>query len=74
MTQNLKWNGLVISKLTWKIWHILTQALENLKDLHFNRLLLTKAYNLWAKKDIEELCLMALKIDEKSEWKLTCAF
>ena len=34
----------------WGIWQILTRALENLKNLHFNRLLLTKVYNVWAKK------------------------
>ena len=28
----------------------------------FNRLLLTKVCNAWAKKSIEELCLMALKL------------
>ena len=62
MIQNLKRNWLVSSKLTWGIWLILTQALENLKKLHFNRLLLMKVCNAWAKKSIEELCLMALKL------------
>ena len=71
---NLNRNWLVSSKLTWGIWRILTRALENLKNLHFNGLLLTKVYNVWAKKSIEELCLMALKIDAKFEGKLTCAF
>ena len=50
MIQNLKRNWLVSSKLTWEIWRILTWALENLKNLHFNGLLLTKVYNVWAKK------------------------
>ena len=50
MMQNLKRNWLVSSKLTWGIWRILTRALENLKNLHFNELLLTKVYNVWAKK------------------------
>ena len=45
----LKKNWLVSSKLTWAIWRILTRALESLKHLHFNGLLLTKVYN-WAKK------------------------
>ena len=31
-------------------WQILTGALKNLKNLHFNGLLLTKVYNIWAKK------------------------
>ena len=38
---NVKRNWLVNSKLTWGIWRILTRALENLKNLHFN---------VWAKK------------------------
>ena len=50
MMQKLKRNWLVSSKLTWGIWRILTQALKNLKNLHFNGLLLTKVYNVWAKK------------------------
>ena len=66
--------GLCFQKLTWGIWQIFTRALENLKNLHFNRLLLTKVYNVWAKKSIEELRLMALKIDSKFDGKLTCAF
>ena len=37
-------------------------ALENPKTLHFNKLLLAKVYNAWAKKSIGELCLMALKL------------
>ena len=74
MMQKLKRNWLVSSKLTWGIWRILTRALENLKNLHFNGLLLTKVYNVWAKKSTEELCLMALNIDAKFEGKLTFAF
>ena len=50
MIWNLKRNWLVILKLTWAIWRIVTQAFENLKNLHFNGLLLTKVYNVWAKK------------------------
>ena len=50
MIQNLKRNSLLVSKLTWEIWQILTWALESLKNLHFNGLLLTKVYNVWAKK------------------------
>ena len=72
--QNLNRNWLVSSKLTWGIWQILTRALENLKNLHFNGLLLNKVYNVWAKKSIGEFCLMALNIDATFEGKLTCAF
>ena len=61
-------------KLTWGIWQILTQPLENLKNLHFNGLLLNKVYNVWAKKSIEEFCFMVLNIDATFEGKLTCAF
>ena len=50
MMQNLKRNWLVISKLTWGIWWILTQALESLKKFHFSVLLLSKVYIVWAKK------------------------
>ena len=72
--ENLKSNWLVSSKLTWGIWQILTWALKNLKNLHFNGLLLNKVYNVWAKKSIGEFCLMALNIDATFEGKLTCAF
>ena len=50
MIQNLKRNWLYSPKLTWGIWQILTRALKNLKNLHFNGLLLNKVYNVWAKK------------------------
>ena len=50
MMQKLKKTWLVNSKLTWRIWWFFTRALENLKHLHFNGLLLTKVYNVWAKK------------------------
>ena len=49
MMQNLKRNWLVISKLTWGIWWILTRALESPKNFHFNVLLLSKVYIVWAK-------------------------
>ena len=70
--QNLKRNWLVVSKLTWGIWRILTQALESLKNFHFNRLLLSKVYIVWAKKSTEESSFMTLKSDAKFEEKLTC--
>ena len=65
MMQNLKRNWLVISKLTWGIWWILTQALESVKNFHFNVLLLSKVYVVWAKKSSEELSFMKLKRDTK---------
>ena len=48
--QKLKRNWLVNSKLTWVIWWILTRVLKNLKHLHFNRLPLTKVYNIELKR------------------------
>ena len=74
MMQKLKKTWLVYSKLTWRIWWFFTRALENLKNLHFNGLLLTKVYNVWAKKSTEELFLIALQIDAKFEGKLACTF
>ena len=50
MMQNLRRNWVVISKLTWGIWWILTQALESLKNVYFNVLLLSKVFIVWAKK------------------------
>ena len=48
--QNLKRNWLVVSKLTWGIWQILTRALESLKNVHFDVLFLSRVYIVWAKK------------------------
>ena len=45
--QNLKRNCLVVSKLTWEIWWSLIQS--QIK-IHFNVLLLSKVYIIWAKK------------------------
>ena len=61
---------LVNSKLIWGISQILIKAIENLKNLNFNELFLTKVYNVWAKKSTEELYLIALKIDAnlKEKW------
>ena len=48
--QSWKRNWLVVSKLTWGFWWILTWALENLNNLHCNGLPLTKVYNVWHRK------------------------
>ena len=40
------WRGIALSFQSWEIY---TQALDNLKNLHFNGLLLTKVY-VWTKK------------------------
>ena len=50
MMQKVQRNWLVGSKLTWGIWRILTWALKNLKNLHFNWLLWTKVNNICPKK------------------------
>ena len=50
MTQNMKRNWLIISKLTWGMWQILTCALKSLKTFYFNKLLLSKVYIVWGKK------------------------
>ena len=65
------WRGIDLSVQNWRI---LTQAVENLKNLHYNWLLLSKVYNVWTKKSIGEFCLMTLNIDATFEGKLTCAF
>ena len=74
MMQKLKKTWLVNSKLTWRTCWFFTRALENLKYLHFNGLLLTKVYNVWTKKSTEELFLIALQIDAKFEGKLASTF
>ena len=50
MIRKLKRNWLVVLKLTWGTSQILTRALESLKKLCFNWLLVTKVYNVWATK------------------------
>ena len=64
----------VVWKMTWGFWKIFIRAFKNLKNLNFNGLLLTKVYNVWAKKNTEELLLIALQIDAKFERKMTCTF
>ena len=77
MMKNLKKTWLVISKLTLLIWQILTGALESLKILHFNGLLLTKVYNVYAKKVQRSYLswrwrlMQNLKKNWLVEWKLT---
>ena len=70
MMQKLKRNWLVSSKLTWGIWQILTQALENLKNLHFNGLL----KYMFELKKYKGIMFDGTDIDTKFEGKTTCAF
>ena len=51
--QNLGRNRLAVSKLAQWIWQILTWGLESLKDFHFNGLLISKPYIVWAKKKLQ---------------------
>ena len=70
------WRGINISVQNWhhEFDEFLTQALKNLKILHFHGFLLNKVYNVWAKKSIGVFCLMVLNIDATFEGRLTCAF
>ena len=42
--------GIDLSFRNWQIWQILTQALKSVKNFHFNGLLLSKLYIVWARK------------------------
>ena len=48
--QKLKGNWLAVLKLTWGTWQIFIWALESLKNVCFNWLLVTKVYIVWATK------------------------
>ena len=50
MIQKLKRHWFVVLKLTWRTSQILTWALESLKNLCFNWLLVNKVYIVWATK------------------------
>ena len=69
MMQNLKRNWFVVLKLTRGIWEILTRALESLKNLHFNGLLLKyimfelKKYRGVMFHDTEKWCKIWRKTD-----------
>ena len=63
----------MLSKMTWEIKQIFTTACSISKNWDFDgvflyKVELTKVYNAWAKKSIEESC------GGKFEGKLTCAF
>ena len=49
LTQHLKKNWFVVSKLT-QIWSIFIWALKSLKNLHFDWFLAWKVRNVWSKK------------------------
>ena len=59
-------------KIDMGIWPMLTRVLKNLNNVLFNRILLNKVYNVWAKKSIVELCLMAMNSDATFDGKVTC--
>ena len=65
------WTWIDLSVQNWnneldKFW---PEHSEILKNLHFNGLLWTEVYNVWAKKSLEELCLISQKTDAKFEGK-----
>ena len=60
--QSWKKSWLIVSKLTWGIWRILTGALENLKYLHFNGLFLIKVYHVRSKK------CSGVMFDDTEDW------
>ena len=59
VTKKLERNRLVVTKLTWGIWQILTWALESVKNFYFNVILLSKVYLVCA-KEAWRSCLMWL--------------
>ena len=72
--QNLERNRLVIWKLTWGIWQILTWSLESLKNIHFNGLLLSKVYIVWTKKVQRSYLSRHWRVIQNSErnWLVVC--
>ena len=50
------------------------RSTQKSQTLYFNVLLLTTVCNVRVKNSIDEVCFLALKIDEKFEEKLTCTF
>ena len=75
MMQILKRTWLANLKLTWVIWGILSQALESLKNLHFNELLLTTVYNVWAKKVHRSYVWLHWRLTQnvKENWLVLCS-
>ena len=49
LKRDTKFGERVVSKLTKEIWQILTWAHKCLKNFHFNGLLFSKVYIVWAK-------------------------
>ena len=67
MVQNFNRNWLISSKLIWGISQVLMWALENPKTFHFNKLLLAKVYNAWAKKKYRGVMFDGTEVDAKFE-------
>ena len=67
------WGG---TDLWFEKWHEeFREFLPNTRkfqNLHTNGLLLTKVYDIGAKKSTKELCVIILKIDANFEGKMTC--
>ena len=71
--QNLKEKWLVLSKMTWGIYHIFTGAyVRGSKNWDFDRVLLFKLEKYMSLKFTGEFCIMTMKNDTKYEEELTC--
>ena len=64
--QSLKKNWLVVSNMTWGIWGSFTQPLKS-PNISLWWTILSKVYEVWAKKNTEELFFMKLNSDAKLE-------
>ena len=64
-------NWLVVTKLTWGIWQIVTRALENLNNLQFNGLF---SSNFWAIKVQWSIIWWHWRLMQNLTEKLICAF
>ena len=61
----------------WKRHEELSEFWSNtskFQNLHFIGLFLAIVYNIWAKKNTGESCVIILKIDPNFEGKVTCGF
>ena len=71
-----KWRGIDLSVQKWhgefnRFW---PKHSKISKNLHFNGLLLTKVYSVWAKKEYRGVTFMTLNTGTKLEGKMACAF
>ena len=73
LMQSLMKNWLVVWKMTWGIWQILTRALESVKmGLWWDPFVQSR--KCMSLKFTEDLCFMTIKNDTKIEEEMTCCF